>query len=277
VKRGGFGARAVGPGTWARAARAELAPAYPEPQRKILTRNHGEAARVLRGLSTLWTPAEGWILVPQVRSHLGAAGDDLRVADVIAVETIGAQRRIYVEIKISRADMLEDTPEKSAEIASCCHARVFAVPRGEYRRIFLRDSDIPEGWGVVVVDGGEAELVARPLEVDAAEPPAGLWLSMLRSASTASEREAGPDLGGVPMVAITRPHLPHGNSGTVCGHVVPRPMSKGLRWPEAPCASCALELPPDFEVFRAMLAEASPDERRRYRAQMDAIEHGGGR
>lgn len=273
----GFQRRSFSRGGSSARARDEAPPAYPEPRPKVIHRSHAEADRVLRGLPTLWTPAKGWILVPQVRSHLGAVGDDLRVADVLAVETIGARRRIYVEVKIDRSDMLSETAEKSAEIARCCHSRVFAVPRREYRRIFLSASDVPEGWGVAVVDAGEAELLVEPAEVEAAEPSPGLWLSMLRSASTAAEREAGPDLGGVPLRQVLRPLMEHGTTGLICGHVVPRPGSKGLRWPDQPCGSCFLGLPPDAEVFRAMLAEATADERRRYRAQLDEIEQGGRR
>lgn len=261
MNRGGFQRRSFSRGASSRTG--EAPPAYPAPEAKPVPRSHAESARVLRGLPTLWTPAEGWILIPQVRSPDGA-----RIADVIAVETTGPRRRIYVEIKVSRPDWLDELaePEKSNELSRFCHARVVALPRGEYRRIILGDNELPEGWGVVGVDGGEASLLVTPMETEAEDVPERLWLSMLRSASTAAEREAGPDVGA-PMRAITRPRLGPGIVGLICGHTAPAP--GGKRAESAPCFSCAAGALADLDVLRAMIDEATPEVRRALLAQIE--------
>lgn len=223
---------------------------------------------MLRALSTLWLPTR-FALLPQVRSHLGAGVDGLRIADVIVLE-YATGILLYVEIKVDRRDWIEELldPGKSDEIGQHCHGRIVAVPGGNARRVVNGAGELPDGWGLVVVDGGKATLAHKPTVADPGATPEELWFSMIRSALSSAQRETDPEVGA-PWKPVTRPQYSRTHAILGCGHACPLSLVRGDP-PRAPCFSCPENLPVDEEAALAAIEDASAAQLVTYQAGIDA-------
>jgi hypothetical protein len=117
----------------------------------------------------------------------------------------------------------------------------------------LSPPHLPEGWGLITLGTGGAEVVREGVERQAEEPTPAFLQALLR----AGARESTAETSRAELVRITRPHLSRFHVGLACGHVAPMPMAKKMP-DRVPCWSCAEGRPADLEVVKAILEEADP-------------------
>jgi hypothetical protein len=213
---------------------------------------------ILAGLRRHY-PAPEWALLTEVRTATGDT-EGLRIADVIAVSLWPSRgSRIHgIEIKLSRGDFLRERarPAKSAPFRALCSAWYLATP-APWKRLLLSRSELPDGWGLLEVGTGDPVVVVEAPERPRAELTPDFVLALLRAATRASEIvQLAP---GVPVHAITRPHLARDLVGLACGHAAPRPLAKTMP-SRVPCFGCAEGRPTDREIVLAAIEDASADD-----------------
>jgi hypothetical protein len=99
-----------------------------------------------------------YVCARHVRSHAGFSAR--RTADFVALDTWESKLALHGhEVKVSRSDWLAELkqPEKAAEFIPWMHYWWLVV---SYRSI-VRDSELPDGWGLMVPRGGGL-VVVRP-------------------------------------------------------------------------------------------------------------------
>lgn len=138
-------------------------------------------------------PAHAWL--EQVRSGTGY-GSRERYADALAV-SLWPSRGIWfagIEIKVDRGDWLRevDAPEKAAEIMKWCDFWYVAAPAG-----IVELGEVPETWGLYVVEKGKAKLVKEAPRLSPELPTRTFVASVLRNAAQAltAVRQAGHNEG----------------------------------------------------------------------------------
>lgn len=89
-----------------------------------------------------------WAMLTQVLLRM-PDGTNERTIDALAVRCWGSGRgfeRIAFEVKVSRQDYRNETPEKRAPAEASAHRCAYVVPAG-----LIRLDELPAGWGLVEV------------------------------------------------------------------------------------------------------------------------------
>lgn len=103
-----------------------------------------------------------WAMLTQVPLRL-PDGTNERIIDALAVRCWGSGKgheRLAFEVKVSRADYGNETPEKRAPAELSAHRCSYVVPAG-----LIRPDELPAGWGLVEVYENRADRppTSRPL------------------------------------------------------------------------------------------------------------------
>lgn len=124
-----------------------------------------------------------------------------RIADFIAVDCYGfggygplRQHAIHGhEVKVSRSDWLAELrdPDKAAAFFPYTHHWWLVVPDAR----IVRDSEVPDGWGLMVKNGITLRAVRRAPRRAAEAMPTQLTVSLLRA--VAKTARASADAGGL--------------------------------------------------------------------------------
>jgi len=206
-------------------------------------------------------PRETHALFTEVRNTLGVPeAGDLTCVDALAVELHGPGWTFEgFELKLSRADFLRElrSPEKGAGIRRHCKRFWYVVAAPWKKTVLSTATELPDYSGLLEIGTGAPRVIEPAIE-RAAEPPTLELLRSLLRRSAANDQDGGPD--GAPLCAITRPRLSRSHVGLSCLHTAPRPLRKHLP-PSMPCFSCAEGRAPDLEVLRAVIEEASDEQR----------------
>jgi hypothetical protein len=211
---------------------------------------------MIEKLRSIYSLDTGWVLATEVRSATGRV-EGLRVADAVAVSvwpSMGLEIHGF-ELKVSRKDWQAELaqPAKAREIGRFCSRWYLVVP-APWKNVVTSLSELPEGWGLITIGTGGAEVVREAEERQAQEPTPAFLQALLRAGARGSAVEGT----SAPLVRITRPHLSRTLVGLACGHTAPAPMAKKMPL-SVQCWSCAEGRPSDLEMVRAFLEEASPE------------------
>lgn len=152
---------------------------------RLLDRRYGAVSMGARRYAT----------VAQVRDQPGFAH---RICDYLALDTYRVtdgdwQAPRYAvhghEIKVSRADWLTELrdPTKAEAFKRHCTHWWLVVPD----RSIVRD-DLPEGWGLLVIQGSRLVRKVAPVVTEAEPMPRSLVASMMRTAATQRDRTYPP-------------------------------------------------------------------------------------
>jgi hypothetical protein len=90
-------------------------------------------------------------------------GRNERIIDALAVRCWGGGKghvRLAFEVKVSRPDYRNETPEKRAPAEASAHQCAYVVPAG-----LIRPDELPDGWGLIEVfeNGSDRPPTSRPL------------------------------------------------------------------------------------------------------------------
>ncbi len=112
-----------------------------------------------------------------------------RIADFVAMDTWSSGKFALAghEVKVSRSDWLRELkdPEKAAEFTPYMHRWWLVVPDAS----IVRDGELPEFWGLMVLAGSQLRAVKRAPLADAIPlPPMRLAALMRAVQKTARER-----------------------------------------------------------------------------------------
>lgn len=186
---------------------------------------------------SLYTESKGYIVVPKVQLFHGmrhVRSEQAREADALIPNLFDRDDVIYCEAKTTRGDLrseLQD-PEKAGAFQRWCSER-YVVCRS-WRDIMISKGDLPDEWGLIVVERGEAH-IERKSPVTTPEPfDPERWLSLLWSATR--QRAKDDARGAAPMRQVKSIGR---NSVTLdrCDHELPAALHK--KWPQAvPCFAC---------------------------------------
>lgn len=211
----------------------------PRPRREPPTVEH--LIEVLR--NDLFA-APAYALLANVRSATGADVPNLRIADLVAVDTregSGPELVLHaLEIKRSAADLARELsdPSKADEIGRFCDFFTLVLPAPVKLYLGARLA-LPKGWGLIEVTGPRAAWLVHPTPRSPEPRPTGFLRSLFRAAAA----PVGAELAGeglAPMRAIVeRIDRDFVRLGP-CGHRALRPLDK--RPPSGvPCWECAAE------------------------------------
>lgn len=117
--------------------------------------------------STHYTPPR-WLTATEVQVPYD---DGLRFIDLVALDTTGRYPELHsIEVKVSRGDWLNELrkPEKSRPAREATDRHYLLAGSMDV----FREDEVPEGWGVLVADGGRV-VEHRParLSLARADPP----------------------------------------------------------------------------------------------------------
>lgn len=151
-----------------------------------------KAGEVIEALRRSYAPRKGWVTVAEVRIGTGFGGNfrdhpeligalEQRI-DLFAYQTwpSGKFERLAFEVKVSRSDFLHEvaTPGKRKAATYLAHRFLFATPKG-----LVQEGEIPDGCGLVEVDGRGCVETLAGVRNDAPPLPETFVASLLRVAS----------------------------------------------------------------------------------------------
>lgn len=108
------------------------------------------------------TLSEEWAFLTQVPLRSPGSRNE-RIIDALAVRCWGGGKgfeRLAFEVKVSRSDYRNETPEKRAPAEASAHRCAYVVPAG-----LIRTDELPAGWGLIEVYETPADrpTTGRPL------------------------------------------------------------------------------------------------------------------
>jgi hypothetical protein len=128
-----------------------------------------------------------YVCARHVRSHAGF--DAARTADFIAMDTWASRLALHGhEVKVSRADWLTELkqPEKSGEFIPYMNYWWLVISDASY----VREGELPPGWGLMAVVGGSLRVVRRAPRRDSRVLPPTRLAALLRAVWKTATSEA---------------------------------------------------------------------------------------
>jgi hypothetical protein len=204
---------------------------------------------LIEALPSHYTSSKGYVVVPKVQLFHGMRhqrDSKAREADGLVLNLFDPEEVIYAEAKTSKGDLARELgdPEKAGAFQPWCSERY--VVCYSWRDILLRKDDLPEEWGLIVVERGQARIERQSpyTKPDPMDPR--MWLSLVKAASNQRARDDAS--GGAPLrqvQSIRRDVV----TLDVCGHELPASLHK--KWPQCvPCFACKI---PEEQAIMRML------------------------
>jgi hypothetical protein len=154
-----------------------------------------EAAHLIEVLADELFPWPQWGLLRELRNTVGMV-EECGYADGIAFELseLGGYRLVGFEAKRTKRDWQRELrrPEKSRRFRRFC-AEWYVVVKAPRKRI-LEVSELPDGVGLIEVDGPRALRLVHAVEQKAEPPTPGLLKAIVRNALARQREDAGAPL-----------------------------------------------------------------------------------
>jgi hypothetical protein len=192
---------------------------------------------LIESLPSHYSSDKGYVVVPKVQLFHGMRhhrDTQAREADGLVLNIFDPEDVVYVEAKTGKGDMRKELndPSKAGAFQPWCSERY--VVCYSWRDILIRKDDLPEEWGLIVVDKGQAHIERKSPETKAEPFDPRLWLSLVKAASNQRARDDASD--GAPMrqvKSVGRAVV----TLDVCQHELPASLHK--KWPQCvPCFAC---------------------------------------